>query len=292
MIRDFFIKVFTDFWNLKFWIIWLPVTCVILGLFYLLWSISDNVITRQQQDSFDGSAEQIGQTDGEHSLSVSEKSEVPRVVTPQGSPVDSTPDSSSHPHPHPASPHGTDPIKGTSDVPFPKLLSGLYKGMTPEEAQSRIEKGAALDLKLRAYLDKQDTFTDAVLQTVDDDLSLMLSVFRLLSPEQLEQARVEALKTFPAKEVDTFFDEVANEGITKTPQEIARDAQHILSSRETQEIVRRNLANEWNEIQQGYKDFYGVDVYESKQQAAAARIERKLASEDPDLLEAIRRSKQ
>ena len=56
--------------------------------------------------------------------------------------------------------------------------------------------------------------------------------------------------------------------------------------------MRRALDNERNEIDQGYKDFYGADEYERIQRETAERIEAKLALENPDLLEAIRRAKQ
>lgn len=292
MIREFFSKVFTDFWNLKFWIIWLPITCLIFVLTYFLWSVYDDARTKRQQDSLSGSAQQIIQTDAERRRAESEKSDDKIVMTPPRPPADSTSKSAVHPHTHTKSTHVTEPMNNESDVPSRELLSGLYKGMTPEEAQERIEKKHALDQRWKAYLDKSETFTDAALKRADDQLSMMLSVFKSMSPEQLEQARVEVSKTLPAEEVDTFFDEVANEGITKTLEEIGRDAQQILFSREAHEIVRRELANEWNEIQQGYRDFYGADVYESMQQETASRIERRLASENPDLLEAIRRAKQ
>ena len=69
----------------------------------------------------------------------------------------------------------------------------------------------------------------------------MLAVFKLMLEEQLEEMRQQLLKTEPADEVNAFFDDLANHSSTKTPEQIALDAEDILKSREVNRAARREL---------------------------------------------------
>lgn len=89
---------------------------------------------------------------------------------------------------------------------------------------------------------------DALLASADAELELMLSLFNLMSPEQLEYAREEALKTLPAEKVEAFFDDLANHGTTRTPEQLTRDAQDILKSREARDIIDREIEVEFQLI--------------------------------------------
>ena len=89
----------------------------------------------------------------------------------------------------------------------------------------------------------------ATLASGDAELKLILSLFNGMSPEQLEYAREEALKTLPAEKVEAFFDDLANHGTTTTPEQLTRDAQDILKSREAQRIIDRELEVESQQIE-------------------------------------------
>jgi len=98
-------------------------------------------------------------------------------------------------------------------------------------------------------VDRRIASADAVLASGDAELELILSLFKGMSPEQLEYAREEALKTLPAEKVEAFFDDLANhDGTTKTPERLTRDAQNILKSREARDIIRREIEVERPQI--------------------------------------------
>ena len=137
------------------------------------------------------------------------------------------------------------------------VTSGPYKGMTVEAAKAAEKqklpeiiaaaekrrqwelRKAALKKRWRANRDRLTAIADAALASADAELEAVLSVYALMSPEQLEYAREEALKTMPAEKVEAFFDELANHRSTKTPEQLTKDAQDILKSREARRIARR-----------------------------------------------------
>ena len=139
------------------------------------------------------------------------------------------------------------------------VTSGTYKGMTLEAAkaadrQHRLDTIAAakkrrewelrreaLKKRYLANVDRLLASADATLASADAELEVMLSLFKLMSPEQLEYAREEALKTLPAEKVEAFFDDLANHGTTKTPEQLTKDAQDILKSREARDIIDREI---------------------------------------------------
>ena len=88
---------------------------------------------------------------------------------------------------------------------------------------------------------KSGAVARALVKNADEELSLIWSAFKLLSPEQLEIARQEALKTVPADQVETFFEDLANHSTTKTPDQIAKDAEEIISFREAYKVADRQL---------------------------------------------------
>ena len=99
----------------------------------------------------------------------------------------------------------------------------------------------ALRERVRANSERIGTSVEATLASGDAELKLILSLFKGLSPEQLEYAREEALKTLPAEKVEAFFDDLANHGTTTTLEQLTRDAQDILKSREARDITRREI---------------------------------------------------
>ncbi len=152
------------------------------------------------------------------------------------------------------------------------VTSGPLKGMTLEEAKEaeykrRAETLAAAEkrfqwelrrdaLKKRylANVDKLRASARATIASADAELDAMLSLYALMTPEQLEYAREEALKTLPAEKVEAFFDALANHRTTKTPEQLTKDAQDILKSREAIRIADREIEVESQQIALEYEE--------------------------------------
>ena len=146
------------------------------------------------------------------------------------------------------------------------VTSGPLKGMTLEAAnaaanQHRLDTIAAakkrrewelrrdaLKKRFLANSERIGALADAALASADAELEAMLSLFKLMSPEQLEYAREEALKNMPAEKVEAFFDALANHRTIKTPEQLTKDAQDILKSREARYIARREIQVESQQI--------------------------------------------
>ena len=107
----------------------------------------------------------------------------------------------------------------------------------------------ALKKRYLANVDRLLASADVTLASADAELELMLSLFKGMSPEQLEYARQEALKTLPVEKVESFFDDLANhDGTITTLEQLTRDAQDILKSREAHDILRREIRVESQQI--------------------------------------------
>ena len=118
-----------------------------------------------------------------------------------------------------------------------------------QRRRALIERDIALAKKELAH-------GDALLADSKRRREHLLSAFALMSPEQLEAARKDALKTQPARGCRSFFRHVAEYGITKSPEEINQEAQDIKKSEETLAIAKRELVaereqftREWEELQ-------------------------------------------
>lgn len=90
----------------------------------------------------------------------------------------------------------------------------------------------------RALFDKEIAHGDAILADSKKQRENVLAAFALMSPEQLEAARKDALKTQPAEVVDSFFTKVKEFGPVKTPEQIEQDAQRL---QENKEVLARKL---------------------------------------------------
>ena len=95
---------------------------------------------------------------------------------------------------------------------------------------------------------------DAVLADSKKQRENLLAVFALMSPEQLEAAREEALKTQPAEEVDLFFRHVAEFGTAETPEQIEQDAQSLQENRVALAQAKRELVAEREQIQREWQE--------------------------------------
>ena len=143
------------------------------------------------------------------------------------------------------------PADNAVTVELPRYTEGPYKGMTYGEAEHQwlLEKKALNDRWFKS-LDKRRALARAMVASADEELSLMLSIFAEMSPEQRVFAREEALKTLPAEEVNAFFADLDNEGVKKTTEQIVSDAEYILKSREAFKVARREQKIESEQIRQ------------------------------------------
>ena len=148
----------------------------------------------------------------------------------------------------------------TGEGPSVEVMDGLEAAQAAEKqhaldtiaaAKKRREwelRRDALKKRFLANSERIGALADAAIESADAELEAMLSLFKLMSPEQLEYAREEALKTLPAEKVEAFFDDLANHGTTKTPEQLTKDAQDILKSREARDIARREIEVESQQI--------------------------------------------
>ncbi len=110
---------------------------------------------------------------------------------------------------------------------------GIYKGMTYHEAykawETRVRK--ARD-RWMASIDISSELTQAKIDSANAKLLTILSIFKTLSPEELELAKSETIKEYPeqADELESFFNDIANHSTTKSLEEIANDYEFILES--------------------------------------------------------------
>lgn len=162
----------------------------------------------------------------------------------------------------------------TSDDTVEIVHSGPFKGLPLDVAKEIHEEYTAASLERAKRYDEWDqrrralkerdialakkelAHGDAVLADSKRHRENLLAAFALMSPEELEAARKEALKTQSAEEVDLFFRHVAEFGIAKSPEEINQDAQDIKKNRESLTIAKRELVaereqftREWEELQ-------------------------------------------
>ena len=112
----------------------------------------------------------------------------------------------------------------------------------------------ALKKRHLANVDKVIASANATLASADAELDAMLSLYALMTPEQLEYMREEALKTLPAEKVEAFFDALANHRTTKTPEQLTKDAQDILKSREARRIADWEIEVESQQIALEYEE--------------------------------------
>ena len=147
--------------------------------------------------------------------------------------------------------------QNSSNPPSRVLLSGLYKGMTPEEVQAFEQREREFIQRNTVYVDTHYAAINARLQNSEDRDSLMLSVFKSLSPELLKHVREESFKKLPAEDVEDFFSNLENKGIRMTDDQLIAEGERILTSDQALDIVFRELAIEEEELNQEYKELYG-----------------------------------
>ena len=140
-----------------------------------------------------------------------------------------------------------------SKVDKPTFTSGPYKGMTYGQSIFKWkEQMHETDIQLRDNIRKTVVNTDARLASVDKQTNFILSVCKLLSKEQLEHVRNNALKTMSKEQVDEFFHNLYNHNDSKTADQISRDASDILQSKSVINAIFFELDVEMEQIKNKY----------------------------------------
>ena len=155
----------------------------------------------------------------------------------------------------------------------PKNYWGILYGWTaeqirdaddiPEEVKHWLIRKKVLDERETAYYEKSRANTVASLAASEDETALMLKTWALLSPEQLEFARREALKTHSAEDVDDFFDDLERYINTTTPERVHRNSRKLLNPHEAYKIVKRELAIEKEGILRERKELNELPVFKA-----------------------------
>lgn len=177
------------------------------------------------------------------------------VKTPHVSPVESVDTTSTE------STHVAELPQNSSDPPSRLLPSGPYKGMTPEEVQAFEQREREFIQRNTVYVETHYAAINARLQNSEDRESLMLSVFKSLSPELLKHVREESFKKLPAEDVEDFFNNLENKGIRMTDDQLIAEGERILTSDQALDIVFRELAIEEKELEEEYKELYGEEAF-------------------------------
>ena len=140
-----------------------------------------------------------------------------------------------------------------SKVDKPTFTSGPYKGMTYGQSIFKWkEQMRETDIQLSDNIRKTVVNTDARLASVDKQMNFILSVCKLLSKEQLEHVRNNALKTMSKEQVDEFFHNLYNHNDSKTADQISRDASDILQSKSVINAIFLELDVEMEQIKNKY----------------------------------------
>ena len=114
-----------------------------------------------------------------------------------------------------------------------RYKDGMYKGLTHFEAciawQTKVRK--ARDRWI-ASMDTSIELAQAKIDSADAKLSTILTLFKTMSPEELELAKTETIKDYPeqADKLESFFNDIANHSTTKSLEEISKDYEFILES--------------------------------------------------------------
>ena len=155
----------------------------------------------------------------------------------------------------------------------PKNYWGILYGWTaeqirdaddiPEEVKNWLIRKKGLDERETAYYEKSRANTVASLAASEDETALMLKTWALLSPEQLEFARREALKTHSAEDVDDFFNALDRSINTTTPERVHQNSRKLLNPYEAYKIVKRELAIEKEAILRERKELNELPVFKA-----------------------------
>ena len=148
----------------------------------------------------------------------------------------------------------------------PARFPGIaHDDLTPEQAekhQAWHARSRELSKKSAEHVKKLLAQTDALLKPKKERLPAILSVFPMLSPEQLKYARETALNSMPAEDVEFLFNALAEISSTKTAEQVAETVKGIVTYRQADDIIDWELDVEFEQIQQGMRELYGAEEWE------------------------------
>ena len=230
-----------NYWNLKNWRVqdWIALTVILIMCLigsFLITQYDKNLNDKQHakereqvQRLIDSRLSQSEQPDQSIPLVNNPSDQPPEQTTEKPTFKDTTAnmtDHSTHQHQNSFS------TKELNIVTY-KYQSGMYKGMTyPEAYEAWKAKRDEIQNRFLASTDKTLQLAQAKIDSADAKLSTILTFFKTMSPEELEIAKSETMKDYPeqADEIESFFNDVANHGTTKSLEEITKDYKFIRES--------------------------------------------------------------
>ncbi len=105
-----------------------------------------------------------------------------------------------------------------------------------------------------ALFEKELAHKDVLIANSKKRAEIILTIYARMSPEQLESAREEALKTQPAEVVDSFFKQIAVSRTDKSPEEINQAMQDVEKTHEALGIEQQKLVAEREQITREEKE--------------------------------------
>ena len=149
------------------------------------------------------------------------------------------------------------------------VTEGPHKDMTKKELQTHLDlkqRKRALNARIAKHSENMIAIAEAQLQSSKDERALILSFFKNMKPDQLEDARKALLRTHPAEDVNTFFHDLANQPTAITNEQFVKEVDEILASDAALRIVRDELNIETEAIRQEYINLYGQSEFDSRMQ--------------------------
>lgn len=153
------------------------------------------------------------------------------------------------------------PMELTGADPASRVLTaGPYKGMTTEEVHAYEQRERDWVERVSENNNLRTKVFNLTSQNIENRQSLMISVFKSLSSEQISHLREESFKRIPSEDVEYFFDNLESKGSKMTDAELTAEGQRILASSEAEdailrevEIVHEELMKEHEELQEYVK---------------------------------------
>lgn len=161
-----------------------------------------------------------------------------------------------------------------ADARFPGIA---HDDLTPEQAEKHQEwhaRSRELSQMMSEDVKKVLAQADALLKPKKERLPAILSVFPMLSPEQLKYARENALKTMSAEDVEFLFSALAEISTTKTAEQVAEDVKGIITYRQAYDIINWELDVAFEQYKQGMRELYGAEEWERRMEETRKRIEK------------------
>ena len=132
-----------------------------------------------------------------------------------------------------------------------RYKEGIYKDMTyPEACAAWRDKR---DKLLDEFLERSKKSTELsyiLLENTDDEIALMLSFLKSMSPEELELTKEATFYLHPNKteKIEAFFNEVQNKGEILSDEELIEKADSIINAYELNKIARRQNRAEFRRV--------------------------------------------